>query len=278
MLFSVDDHFVGFSDIDDSGSRTMDALSPSGGIVVAAGSNMEFYGSVARSFETPTTTELANQPSGAGGFNPSLEPQIGMSYEGGVRAAVASGWLVEATLFHTTLTDGLVPFEVANRTFFQNAAETRHVGWEASADGRLAPGVSLRVAYTKVDAEFVTFQTDTDDYSGNKVPGLAPTRVDGLLQLERGPGYVELRGLYQDDIPVDDGGRFSSPSYFLADARVGATDLEMGGANVAPFIGIANVFDRVYNASVVPNAFGARYFEPGPGRTYQIGVGVTWGG
>jgi iron complex outermembrane receptor protein len=50
----------------------------------------------------------------------------------------------------------------------------------------------------------------------------------------------------------------------------------MGDAMVAPFVGIANVFDETYVASVVPNAFGGRYYEPGPGRTFQVGVGVTW--
>jgi iron complex outermembrane receptor protein len=108
------------------------------------------------------------------------------------------------------------------------------------------------------------------------VPGLAPNRIDGLVTLQRGAGYVELRGIFQDDVPVDDAGMSTSPSYFLSDLRVGATNLEMGDAMVAPFVGIANVFDETYVASVVPNAFGGRYYEPGPGRTFQVGVGVTW--
>ncbi len=69
---------------------------------------------------------------------------------------------------------------------------------------------------------------------------------------------------------------FESPSYFITDVRVGSTGLEVGDAILSPFIGIANALDETYNASVVPNAFGSRYFEPGPGRTYQIGLGVTF--
>ena len=276
IRYSVDDRFIGFSDPDESGSRTMDAISPSAGVVVKAGPRVEVFGSVARSFETPTTTELANRPDGSGGFNPDLEPQLGLTLESGVRSGLGTAWLVEGTVFRTTLTDGLVPFEVNNRTFYRNAAETRHFGWEISVDGRPAPGVSTRIAYTRVDAEFESFVSDGDDYSGNKVPGLAPNRIDGLVTLQRGAGYVELRGIFQDDVPVDDAGMSTSPSYFLSDLRVGATNLEMGDAMVAPFVGIANVFDETYVASVVPNAFGGRYYEPGPGRTFQVGVGVTW--
>ncbi len=276
IRYAVDDRFVGFADPDDSATRTMDAISPSGGIVVSAGPSVEFFGSVSRSFESPTTTELANQPSGAGGFNPSLEPQLGLTFEGGVRSGLGTSWLVEATLFRTDLSDGLVPFETNDRTYYQNAAETKHVGWELAVDGRPAPGVSVRLAWTRVDAEYESFMTATDDYSGNLVPGLAPNRLDGLLQLEGDLGYIELRGLFQDDVPVDDGGMFESPSYFITDVRVGSTGLEVGDAILSPFIGIANALDETYNASVVPNAFGSRYFEPGPGRTYQIGLGVTF--
>lgn len=278
--FSVDDNFLADGNPDDSGDRSMDALSPSVGVVVSATPDIEFFGTVARSFETPTTTELANRQSGAGGFNPALEPQTALTFEGGARATIAARWAVEASVFHTKVEDGLVPFEVASdpgRTFFSNAGEQRHVGWEISLDGRVSRDVSVRVAYTRVDAEFVAFQTDTDDFSGNDVPGLAPNRIDGLLVLDRGMGFIEVRGLWQDDVPVDNGGEFSSPSYFLADLRVGLSDWRIGKTEVVPFVAVANAFNKTYNASVVPNAFGSRYFEPGPERTYRIGLGITWG-
>jgi iron complex outermembrane receptor protein len=137
--------------------------------------------------------------------------------------------------------------------------------------------VSIRVAYTRIDAEFVTFQTDTDDFSGNDVPGLAPQRIDGLIVFDRGFGFIEVRGLWQDDVPVDNGGQFSSRSYFLADLRAGLNHLRIGTMDVAPFVAVANAFNKTYNASVVPNAFGSRFFEPGPERTYRMGLGITWG-
>jgi iron complex outermembrane recepter protein len=90
IRFAVDDRFFEDGDPDDSGSRTMSAFSPSAGIVVGTGHGVEFFGSVARSFESPTTTELANRPTGAGGFNPDLEPQNGTTFEGGVRARTSA--------------------------------------------------------------------------------------------------------------------------------------------------------------------------------------------
>ena len=281
LAFRVDDAFTGGGDPDDSGDRTMSAVSPSGGVVVEVQQGVELYASIGRSFESPTTTELANQPSGAGGFNPDLDPQIGTTLEGGVRANLEERLAVEASVFRTKLDEGLVPFAVPSdpgRTYFRNAGEQTFEGVEIAVDGRPARGVTTRIAYTNVEARYDVFQSGADDFSGNRVPGLAPHRLDGVLLVDRGPGFFELRGLWQDDVPVDDEGTTSSPSYFVADVRVGLEDAAVGRLALAPFVGIANLFDATYNGSVVPNAFGdpGRYFEPGPTRSYRIGLGVTW--
>ena len=286
VAFGVTDRFtVSPGDPDDSAERSMDAVTPSIGLVARAGGRWELFGSVASSFETPTTTELGNQPTGAGGFNPDLDPQRGLTFEGGVRGSFNDLWSGEITLFHTKLTDELVPFQLtADRDYYQNAGESHHTGWEVALDGRPLPGATVRVAYTRVDARFDVFTTDGgDDYSGNRVPGLAPNRVDALVILERGSGFLELRGLFQDEVPVNDsnvdgaGLPIAAESYFVADVTAGLQDLRLGEMTVSPFVGVANLFDRAYVSSVVVNAFGGRFYEPGPPRTYRVGLGVGWG-
>ena len=187
---------------------------------------------------------------------------------------------MEATVFRTALEDELVPFEVPSspgRTFFRNAGESSHTGWELFVDGRPAPEVGLRVAYTRVDGRYETYELDGEDFSGNRLPGLAPYRVDGRASWEPGPGFVEVRGLYQDAIPVNDANTAESPAFFLADVRAGLDGYEFGTLRLAPWVAVANVLDRRYNTSVVVNAFGMRFYEPGPGRTVRVGLGVTWG-
>ncbi|MEX2465380.1 MAG: TonB-dependent receptor [Gemmatimonadota bacterium] len=280
IRFSADDRFVAGGDPDDSGSRTMSAFSPSAGLVVGAGHGIELFGSVARSFESPTTTELVNRPESAGGFNPALDPQTGTTFEGGLRAR-RSAWSVEATLFRTDLEGELIPFEVPTdpgRQYFRNAGASHHMGWEITVDARPLPGADLRVAYTRVDARFDAYETETDDFSGNRVPGLAPYRVDALGSYTRGPGFVELRALYQDEVPTNDAGTAAAAPYFLADLRAGLSEVGSGSTRISPYVAVANLFDRRYIGSVAVNAFGSRYFEPGPGRTFRLGIDVAWGG
>jgi iron complex outermembrane receptor protein len=279
--FEVTDNFLTGGDPDDSGDRTMSAFSPSMGVVIAAARDVELYGSLGRSFETPTTTELANRPTGAGGFNPDLEPQTGVTLEGGARATLFEALRLEGSLFRTKLENQLVPFEVPSdpgRTYFRNAGRSRHTGWEVSADWLVVPGISTRLAYTRVDAVFTDFTVDGTDYAGKNVPGLAPNRVDGLLSLTRGMVFTDLRAIWQDDIPVNDANTAQSPSYVVVDVNAGLRQTRVGGFSVEPFVGVANLFDEDYVASVIPNAFGGRYFEPGPPRTFRFGVGVNWGG
>lgn len=280
VYFAVDDHFVQGGDPDDTGSRSMNAFSPSVGVVFKPGDNAELFGSVSKAFETPTTTELANRPTGSGGFNPSLDPQESVTIEGGARTRLAGRVALELSIFNTQLTNGLVPFEVASdpgRTYFRNAGQADHTGYEISADGELVTDASLRVAYTRVNAEYVEFRPGGEIYDGNKIPGLAPRRFDGVLSYTPGNRWVEVRGLWQDDVPVDDAGTARADSYFVLDANAGMGSLPVGGLSLAPFVGVENILDTDYVASVVPNAFGDRFFEPGPGRTYRLGLGVTWG-
>ena len=42
------------------------------------------------------------------------------------------------------------------------------------------------------------------------------------------------------------------------------------------FAALTNLGDRRYASSVVVNAAGARYFEPGPRRSVQMGLSAGW--
>jgi iron complex outermembrane receptor protein len=277
--FEVRDRFL-VDATDDSGSRAMQAVSPSAGLVFTTGGRVELFASASTFFETPTTTELANRPDGAGGFNASLDPTRGWTWEGGARAHVGDAWSTEIALFRTSLEEELVPFEVPTdpgRTFFRNSGTSHHRGWEMTVEGRPTPGLWTRVAYTRVDGRFDEYVVDGADFRGNRIPGLAPFRVDGRMALVRAAGFAEVRVLYQDAMPVDDANTAEAAGHAVADIRVGLDGLAAGGLSLSPFASVSNVLDRTYDASVVVNAFGGRYYEPGPGRSFQLGLRASWG-
>src|SRR5690606_2498608 len=78
VVFDVTDRYL--SDGDDSGRRTLDGTSPMVGLTYAFSPNLNLYATYSTAFETPTTTEF-NDPSGGGGFNPTLDPQEASNIE-----------------------------------------------------------------------------------------------------------------------------------------------------------------------------------------------------
>ena len=280
--FSAEDRLVGAGNPDDSGERTMSAASPSVGLTWSPLGRLDVYANYATSFETPTTSELANQESGAGGLNPTLEPQRTRSAEFGVNGRLLAYGVAgsyQLALYDARITDALIPFEVASvpgRQYFRNAGSTRHRGAEVGTSLAFPAGLSLRASYTHVDARFVRYATESDTFDMKRVPGIAANRADATLSYQPSRLFVDLETRISSTIPVNDANTDRSPGYVIHGLRIGVNDVPAGTATVTPHFGVMNVFDRDYNTSVVVNAFGGRFYEPGPGRSFYAGLRVRF--
>jgi iron complex outermembrane receptor protein len=280
VTFSVVDDLVDSSDGDDSGERAMSALSPSLGVAWTPLDALTFFANVATGFETPTTTELANRPDGSGGFNPELEPQRSLSFEAGARIATAAV-AFEAVGYHMRVADELIPFEVQGqpgRDYFRNAGSAVHRGVEVSLVLRPIERLRLHASGALTDARFEEFAIGDDRFDGNRVPGVAP------LSLSAGARYT-IAGLtigldlrHQSETAVDDANGSFASAYALVGGRIGyggfAIALAGRAITIAPYLGIDNALDTRYSGSIVPNAAGGRYYEPGRGRTVYGGIEV----
>ena len=277
IRFQLDDHFS-TGDPDDSGSRTLSALSPTLGVFFDLDPAIALYGNYSTAFETPTTTELINQPDGSGGLNPDLEPQEAESFEVGIKGRVAGSVEYQVAVYQADVTNELIPFEVPTdpgRTFFANAGSARHRGVEIGIDWRAARGLVVRGQYTYTDARFTDFAFGGESFDGNRIPGVAPNRAELLLAYDaRGGWYLSASGRYVDDTPVNNANDAASASYFVGDFRLGWHRIPIGSTALSPFVGVSNVLDHAYVSAVTPNAFGGRYYEPGPGRA--VWLGLVW--
>lgn len=277
--FKADDRLIAAGERDESGSRTLQMLSPSLGLRLPLRepssrsiSRVDAFGSISAFIETPTTTELANRPDGAGGFNPELDPTRGWTSEFGLEGQLGArtGW--EAVVFRTWLRDELVPFEVPadpGRTFFRNAARSSHEGIELAVRTLLPGDLGLRMAWTSVNARFDEGQGEA--IVGNRIPGRAPHRFEARLTHDEGPvrGLVDL--VWSDAIPTNDANTGEAPGWWRVDLRGGPAPVEAGGWRLHPWFEVGNLLDEQYVGSVVVNAFGGRWFEPAPGRSFAIG-------
>src|SRR5947207_976615 len=169
-----------------SGGRLIRALAGSLGVAVTPSDVVTAYGNIGTSFETPTTTELTNRPSGAGGFNPTLEPQKATNYEIGVRGDVRGLLNYSVALFDAEVRDELIQFPVpadANgRVFYQNAGRSRHRGVELGAELEIASGVGLTTSWTYSDFRYTRYTLGTQVLDGQALPGIPQHWLHFLLQ------------------------------------------------------------------------------------------------
>ncbi|MDJ0777679.1 MAG: TonB-dependent receptor [Gammaproteobacteria bacterium] len=271
--FDVDDAFL--ANGDDSGRIDFDQASPMAGISADLGDGTRVYATISTAFETPTTTELAN-PAG-GGFNQSLEAQESTNYEIGLKRR-SGDQRVELALFHIEVDNELTPFELPSqpgRTFFENAGSSTRDGLELAWRGQLADTISFSTAYTYSDFEFDRFtDADGDVFDGNRLPGIPRD----LLYLElnwfaRSGLYASWNLTYTGELYADNANETEVDSSQVSNLRVGYNGF-FDDWEIAPFLGINNLFDESYNNNIRINAFGERYFEPAPERNAYAGISI----
>ncbi len=275
--FDVSDRFL--ADGDDSGTRTLDDVSPMLGILASLTPTLNVYGTYSTSFETPTTTEFAD-PTGGGGFNDSLDPQTATNFEVGLRGTLGERSRYEVAVFDIEVDDELIPFEVPGspgRDFFANAGQSSRTGLEVAFSSQATDRIGVNLSYTHSNFEFENFVDDNgNDYSGNKIPGTVENLFFGEVSYNHPSGwYGILDALFVDDQFTNNANTVSDGSYTISNLRLGF-DADVGSVALSPFLGVNNLFDETYNSNIRINAFGGRYFEPGPGRNVYAGVSVNF--
>ncbi len=275
LRYSVIDRLL--ADGDDSGRRAFSEVSPSVSVSYRAGSST-IFASYSSSFETPTTTELAN-PDGSGGFNQTLNPQLADNYELGWRGANRN-LSYEFAVFRIDLEDELIPFELAafpGRTFYSNAGSSSRFGVEMAMSWALGSRISADVSYTWSEFKFDSFVDDNgNNFSGNELPGLP--RHFGYLGLhyesEKGlSGTIE--SVYSGKLFTNTSNTVSVPEYAVTNLRVSHA-YRQGSWELRPYLGINNLFGERYNNNIRINAFGGRFYEPAPTRNIYAGIVVRF--
>jgi iron complex outermembrane receptor protein len=275
--FRASDRFL--SDGDQSGERTMHAASPKAGVTFTASDSLNLYSNVSAAYQTPTTVELSNRPTGEGGFNTDLNPATLKSVEAGARGLIHDWRLrYEVAGYISGLDDAFVSFQRPDeQVFYVNAARSTRNGVETLLEWTPVAHVKTRLSYTFQDFRFDKFVTATSDFSGNKEPG-APRHQAYLSGAYDAPFglHTSAQMRWLDAYVLDNANTAFDWSSTVTDLRIGL-DRKWKGATWRPFLGIDNLFNVRYNASTSPNAVAARYYEPAPGREVYVGVTLLAG-
>lgn len=273
--FRVLDRLVSATDPDDSGERTLRAISPSAGVVVHLSSSATVYANLSTAFETPTTTELGNRPDGTAGVNPEVQPQRTLSLEGGTKGVVPRTPLRwDLAVFAARVRDELVPFDLPDgRRYYRNAGRTQRSGAELALE--LATGtLAVRSAYTYSCFRYTEYTVGSVSYAGRQIPGIAPSTLQTTASFVAGDVTLWATNDLATGAFVDDANSARAPGRALLALGLSGV-VRMAGAYGRPIVALHNVFDGRTVGAVNVNAAGGKFYEPAPGRTLLIGLSLA---
>ena len=276
LRLSVDDDKL--DDGDDSGSRTYDEFSGFAGVSYRLAPRQQLYATIGTAFESPTFTEFAN-PDGSGGFNPDIEPQQALNREVGVRGSFGQGLSYDMALFSIRVDDEILPYEIDNRTFYENAGRTERNGIELGLGWDISYAWRITSALTLADYRLRDFTDEQgNDADGNRLPGLP--REQWVTEVEwRGGGqrFTALEWQYVGDLYAENSNQTNVSDYWLLGIRAGDS-VRIGRQSLNFYGGVRNLLDEDYFSNIRINANADRpveergYFEPAPGRTFYAGL------
>jgi iron complex outermembrane receptor protein len=185
-------------------------------------------------------------------------------------------------LFLGRVTDAIVQQqEVGGRAFFVNAGKTHNDGAEVGVTVRPVAGLTLNGAYTYAHYRFAEYVSATGaSLEGNRLPGVPDHfwRLGVRAALPRG-FFADADHTISSSVPADDA---NTGDLFADSWGAGVTNLRLGWDGevdllaFSPFVGINNLWDRRYVASVTINGAGGRVWEPAPRRVIYVGTEVGY--
>ncbi len=273
VWLQVEDAFD--ADGDQSGRRAYSYLSPWAGLTRHVGRYLRARANWATHFETPTLSELSNNPDGSGGFNPNLRPQRTHTWEIGAQTAEGDLLQADVALFWAVTNDELTPFErpqTPGRLYYQNAGQTRRMGFELTLLAYPVPRLAAELTWTSARFWYARYSTPAGDFSGNQLPALP--QHWGMLDLRYGGEYrwfARAQARYAGAYFADDANQTRVAPVTLLQSRVGYR-WRRPTCLVEAFFGVDNATQAAYFHNVRPNAAAGRFFEPAAGRTCWVGL------
>ena len=180
------------------GRVNYDDVSPRTGIVYRPRTDLAFYASWATGFN-PTTATGFNSVSGNGIGGPVLDPETSEQFELGVRKVFLNGGLeLNAAVFDLRKKDiaGTDPASIAlpaAQQWSSNLGETRTLGFELQAVGRITSSLRLIAGYAYLDNELTEVGANFTSQKGNRLPGIPEHSGNlwGVYEVQEG----RMRGL-----------------------------------------------------------------------------------
>jgi iron complex outermembrane receptor protein len=237
--------------------------------------------SISSAYSVPTIAELRASDNKV---NPLLQPESAWNYEIGYRWNLRKlhlNW--DVSLYHYQLQHAIVRrSNDAGEEYFVNAGGTKQTGMEHQLTFTIYPAKKIGFLY-KLEAiasssfsyyRFDDYKILDQSFSGNKLTGVPEENVVLSLNMQFAAGFeIYFQHQYVSAIPLNDANSIYSDAYNTSLVKISWSHL-FSKFDIQLFSGIDNLTNANYSAGHDINAFGGRYYNPAPGRTYLLGIKI----
>ena len=242
------------------------------------------HASISAGFSPPTLEEFRTND---GELNENLEPEKGINYEVGIRGNTRDGsFSYDVATFYFKLKESIVLTESQRdgTLAFANAGSTNQTGLEVSTnwiavnnENAFLSRLEVQSSYTFHYFKYDNYVKGGDDFSDNRLPGVAPHTFFSSLVAESKIGlYGQLSYNFTDEIPLTDGNTVYSDPYHLMKSRIGFKQILGEKLKLDIYAGGDNLLDQQYSLGYDINAFGNRFYQPAPGINWFGGIKVNY--
>ncbi|OLY92718.1 iron complex outermembrane recepter protein [Cnuella takakiae] len=238
--------------------------------------NSSVYASVARGFSPPSISELL--PTG-GAINNSLSPETGINYDLGTRGNFGK-LQYDLNLFYFALQNTIVQRrDAAGGDFYLNSGKTSQKGLELALQYPFFHKGNTRAnawaSFTHHAFKYRNFKQLANDFSGNRIPGVAPNSLAAGTDVQINRFSVQLSYQYIDALPLNDANTERSGINHLMNAQVQYRLPFLKEKESRLYAGADNLFNQRYALGYDINAFGGRYYNAAPKRNYFVGLSFS---
>ena len=248
-------------------SKSLNALSPSLGLIFRASNKAEVYINYGYAYETPSLSELSANPNGAG-FNEELSPMISKGIDIGFRKSLKDV-SYNLTAFYIDTEDEIVSYEIWGMNYYRNLGTSKRYGIELEGSYRLNKLNTFNVSYTQANYEF------TNQLINGQLPGVPKSNFSIEWIFNKDTFYAKLDLKYAHSLFADDMNQFKVPSFFLSNLALKNT-YRIKDLDITVGFQIRNLFDEKYYDNIRLNAFGNRFYEPASLRSYIFSVSTNF--
>ncbi|MBI3005353.1 MAG: TonB-dependent receptor [Ignavibacteriales bacterium] len=278
--YIVEEYAAGVNRLNVPERLSLDHITPKISALYRYDTNHSLYASISGGLEAPAFNEIDPPPSFAGlKLNPFLAPMTSTTYEAGFKGvevfddeSLVESWSYSLAAYRIDIRNEIVPYN--GGAYYFSAGQSRRHGLELAAQAFLFSGLSITSSITYLDAEYVSYLSDSIDYKGNNVPGISNLLFNSRVRFVSSVGLtIELGIEHWGEYFADDANLLRIPSATTLNSSVGYSFL-LGPLTGSLMAGVHNLLDLKYASSAFINPVEGSYLEPGLPRNIFAGFNV----